>query len=87
MAVGVAQEELPARIGVGRAAEAPPARALGADRIALLSVVLGAAGILVATRIAYGVFTHFAVALNPQRIAEARSLVRRGTSTTPIGTY
>src|SRR5690349_18208857 len=75
MAVGVAREEAPARIGVGKAAEAPSARALTTERVALLPVVLSAAGMWLATRIAYGVFTYFAVVLNPQGVAHARSLL------------
>ena len=76
MAVGVAREKVPARIGVGRAAEAPPARAFTADRVALLPVVLSAAGMWLATRIAYGVFTYFAIVLNPPGVAHARSLIQ-----------
>src|SRR5262249_34038555 len=75
MAVGVAREEVPARFGVGRATDAPPGAAFTSERVALLPVVLSAAGMWLATRIAYSVFTYFAVVLNPPGIAHARFLI------------
>ena len=76
MAVAVAREGASAGIGVGRAAEAPPGKALTSGRVALLPVVLSAAGVWLATRVAYGVFTYFAVVLNAPGMAHARSLLQ-----------
>ena len=76
MAVGVARDEVPAGIGVGSKAVAPPFSALTAERFAWLPVALSAAGIWLATRIAYGVFTYLAVVLNSQSAVHARSFVQ-----------
>jgi len=76
MAVAVAREGASAGIGVGRAAEAPPGKALTAGRVASLPVVLSAVGVWLATRVAYGVFTYFSVVLNAPGMAHARSLLQ-----------
>ncbi len=51
-------------------------RPLGRDRQVLLRVALSAAGVWLATRVAYVVFTYFTVVLNQPESSDARSLIQ-----------